>query len=180
MAAHQDVGAAGMSRELSGTSPQAPGPPSALGAGKLLRGLSSHGPGDVSALTPALAGEAGQLSSTKGYEDIQHLWTCRGLGVNVRCPTICNGFAASTHGFSDVLLLLLWLLQTTRRNHPPRPLLCPFYLVWSCSQKPSLMLTKAGSLASLLLPGAFSPSSESLTTKAWFLFPVPGERGFLP
>lgn len=87
MAAHQGVGAVGMSRELSGTSSRALGPLSALEAGKLLQGLSSHGPGDVSVLMPVLAGEAGQLSSTKGYEDIQHVWTRRGLDVNVRCPS---------------------------------------------------------------------------------------------
>lgn len=65
MAARQGVGAVGMSRELSGTSSRALGPPSALEAGKLLWGLSSHVPGDVSALMPALAGDAGELPSTK-------------------------------------------------------------------------------------------------------------------
>lgn len=147
MAAHQGVGVIGRSRLLSGTLPQALGSLSALGAGRVLWELSSHRPGNVSVLMLVprhlRLHWLGRLSSSHPPK------TTRTDGTSERAegyvsmagdPPFCSSFAALTHGFSDVLLLLLWILQSTRRNHPLRPSLCPCYLVQSRSQKQSLML----------------------------------------
>lgn len=144
----------GLGRALSGTVPQAAGPLVPSTGGYFCASACTPAP------TPALSGEAEQLSSSKDNEDT---WQAHPnlLCVNDRCPLFCSGFAASTRSFSDAILLLR-LLQTTRRNHTPKPPLCPSYLVCSCSQKQPHMLEKQDPRfpCFCFLPGAFAPSSE--------------------
>lgn len=79
---------------------------------KLTSGTPSHGL-TMGAFVPVLTGhfctyacplarEAEQMWPSKHHG----LTDCAVMHVNARCPTVCNGFAALTHSFLDVPLLV--------------------------------------------------------------------------